>query len=136
MDDNYGLLSSRGPGTIHRIMIRDEYVLRILERPDIDASDKILLIYILSRESEPTEKTDELTGVKVTTPGVARIPREQFSNALGRGFTDEVALRKRTTKLKNKGWLSIKQSKGNQPNRYRVTFPQKKKQIPASVEPS
>ena len=136
MDENYGLLSSRGPGTIHRIMIRDEYVLRILERPDIDASDKILLIYILSRESEPTEKTDELTGVKVTTPGVARIPREQFSNALGRGFTDEVALRKRTTKLKNKGWLSIKQSKGNQPNRYRVTFPQKKKQIPASVEPS
>jgi len=117
-------------------MIRDEYVLRILERPDIDASDKILLIYILSRESEQTEKTDELTGVKVTTPGVARIPREQFSNALGRGFTDEVALRKRTTKLKNKGWLSIKQSKGNQPNRYRVTFPQKKKQNPASVEPS
>jgi len=117
-------------------MIQDEYVLRILKRPHIDASDKILLIYILSRESEPTEKTDELTGVKVTTPGVARIPREQFSNALGRGFTDEVALRKRTTKLKNKGWLSIKQSKGNQPNRYRVTFPQKKKQNPASVEAS
>ena len=109
-------------------MILDKQVLRILERPDIDASDKILLIYILSRESEPTEKIDEYTGDKVSTPGVAVIPREQFSKALGRGFTDEVALRKRTTRLKNKGWLSIKQSKGNQPNRYKVTFPQKKKQ--------
>ena len=117
-------------------MIADKQVLRILERTDIDASDKILLIYILSRESEPTEKTDEFTADKITIPGVAVIPREQFSKALGRGFTDEVALRKRTTKLKNKGWLSIKQSKGNEPNRYRVTFPQKKKQNPASVEPS
>ena len=117
-------------------MIVDKQVLRILERRDIDASDKILLIYILSRESEPTEKTDEITGGKLTIPGVALIPREQFGMALGRGFTDEVALRKRTTKLKNKGWLSIKQSKGNEPNRYRVTFPQKKKQNPAGVEPS
>ena len=116
-------------------MITDQNVVRILERSDIDASDKILLIYILSRESEPTQKTDEF-GDKVTIPGVAAIPREQFSEALGRGFTDEVALRKRTTRLKNKGWLTIKQSKGNQPNRYRVTFPQKKKKESASVDPS
>ena len=51
----------------------------ILEPPDTGAGDKILLIYILSRESEPTENIDEFTADKVTRTGY-----DQYLNSLYR----------------------------------------------------
>ena len=58
-------------------MIADKQVLRILERTDIDASDKILLIYILSRESEPTlgllKKDCKEVGVRRSLEGLSTI---------------------------------------------------------------
>lgn len=119
-------------------MINDEKVLRIIEDGRIVGNDKLLLIYILSRESEPTTTVHfgpQGQEEKITLPGRARVPLEQISDKLGKGFTDETRLRSRLRRLKTRGFLDIKQSKGNEPNSYQVCFPPRQKKQKSADEP-
>jgi len=110
-------------------MIEDEKVRRIIERKDLSSKDRMLLIYILGRETEEREKVDQFTGDKIKEPGLATVPLEQIGDALGKGYKDETTLRKQIQRLVNKGFLTRgRKSKGNLPNQYRVTFPQKQPQ--------
>ena len=113
--------------------IRYEKVVRIIERKDLGGKDKMLLIYILSRESEPIVKEDQFTAEKINIPGKATVPLEQIGEALGRGYKDVPSLRKQVQRLVKKGFLiKVKQSKGGNPNEYRVSFPHKQPQKGAS----
>jgi hypothetical protein len=103
-------------------MITDNNVLRIIERTDLDGKEKMLLIYLLSKEPPPERARDDT----YTIVGMAKVGPEQVSDDLGKGF-HRSAFKDLTRNLKRRGFLDVKGEKGGPANRYRVKFPSKKK---------
>jgi hypothetical protein len=103
-------------------MIKDETVLRIMQRTDLNGKEMMLLIYLLSREPEPEKETDG--PVTTIIPGMAKVGPEQVESALKKGF-HRSAFKKLTKGLKQRGFLEVKADKGGVASRYRVKFPQK-----------
>jgi hypothetical protein len=90
-------------------MITDDNVLRLIERTDLDGKEKMLVIYILSKEPPPEKAKDDLgnTTIKVS---MAKVGPEQVSDDLGKGF-HRSAFKDLTRNLKHKGFLDVKGEK-------------------------
>jgi hypothetical protein len=104
-------------------MITDDNVLRIIQRTDLNGKEKMLLIYLLSKEPPPEKAKGDL-GNTYTKVGMAKVGPEQVSDDLGKGF-HRSAFKDLTRNLKRRGFLDVKGEKGGPANRYRVKFPQK-----------
>jgi hypothetical protein len=105
----------------------DKYhkVVTIMERPDLDAQEKLILIDILMREPEPTEE-ETAHGVTEVTYGYAIAPAEKIAERTG---ISKRTVDDRTKKLRKKGvheFLKYIPAKGQIPTRYRVVFPKPK----------
>ena len=103
-------------------MIEDDKVKEVMERLDLDAQEKLILIDLLMREPKPEKETDEITGQVVWKQGMAKATDEQVSK---RTRVSERVVRDRLTKLRERGFLVKKSSKGRVGNRYHVKFPKR-----------
>ena len=115
-------------------MITDDSVLQLIQRKDLDGKEKMILIYILSKEPPPEKVTDDLGISYYSKVGMAKIGPEQVSDDLGKGF-HRSAFKKIAKGLKRKGFLEVKGEKGGPANRYRVKYPQKQSKKSALTGP-
>jgi hypothetical protein len=107
----------------------DKYdnVKRIMERWDLDALEKLVLIDILMRVPPPTIEADE-RGNTIETPGMAIGPSKQIAERIGKGASKST-VKDRIKGLRKKGFLKYIRGVGQTGNRYRVVFPKPKKKI-------
>lgn len=115
------------------MVVIDDDVKRVMERRDLDAQEKLILIDLLMREPKPEKVVDEETGQSFKRVGMAIASAEQIAKRTG--VSDSV-VRDRLKKLKAKGFLDKKGSKGRVGNRWRVKFPKYQKARPATEEES
>jgi hypothetical protein len=103
----------------------DKYhkVVTILERKELDAQEKLILIDIVAREPEPTEEETK-HGVTEVTYGYAIAPAEKIEERTG---ISKRTVDDRTMELRKAGFLKYIPAKGSIATRYRVVFPKPRK---------
>ena len=103
-------------------MVEDDKVIQVMERRDLDAKEKLILIDVLMREPKPEKRVDENTGNTEYYFGHAVAPSEAVAERTG---LSEKTTRERMKRLHSRGFLKKKPSKGRLGNRYIVTFPKR-----------
>lgn len=103
-------------------MIHDDGVTKVMERRDLDAQEKLILIDLLMREPKPEKVVDEDTGQTFYKQHMAIATDEQIAERTG---ISERVVRVRVKGLKDRGFLLKKSSKGRVGNRYNVKFPKR-----------
>jgi hypothetical protein len=119
--------------------VEDEKVKQVMERRDLDAEEKLILIDLLMREPKPEKIISEVTGTTEYIQPMAVATDEQIAERT-RLSPSTVNRRINGTKkdrnksLRGRNFLTKKQSKGGVGNRYHVRFPRHRKSRSAKEE--
>jgi DNA-binding MarR family transcriptional regulator len=105
------------------MVVIDDNVKRVMERGDLDAEEKLILIDLLMRQPEPEKEIEEGGyGATVARQHKAVVPATDIAERTG---LSERTVRGRLSKLEQRGFVEKVSGKGRTGNRYLVKFPKR-----------